>query len=130
MKQVRERKKRVYTSMFDPFREDIEKWCDQGMTLQQAYNMLPAGYSFGGFYSYLRAKGIRGCSWNREIDIRNKCAHCEYCHEFKNAKGFVNRQEHLICTKTWRVIGASVRHCPRWCELYMQKIEELHNEQK
>ena len=113
----KERKKRVYTSMFDPFREDIEKWCNAGLTLKEAYGKLPEGYSFGGFYSYLRAKGIRGGSWGRAIDAKNVCNKCEYCKTFQNENGGYNKEMNRICTKHWRLVRGSVVHSPTWCSL-------------
>ena len=114
---TKERKKRVYTSMFDPFREDIEKWCNAGLTLKEAYGMLPAGYSFGGFYSYLRAKGLRGGNWGRAIDDKNVCDNCEYCKVYQNEQGGMNKRVNRICTRQWRLISGSVVHSPMWCDL-------------
>lgn len=110
------RKKREYTSMFDPFREDIEKWCDAGLTLRQAFNKLPEGYSFSSFYEYLRVHGIRGNRWRGELDARNVCNKCEYCKRFVNEMGVQNKVVNRICTKYWRLLSGSVRYCPMWCE--------------
>lgn len=112
----KERKKRVYTSMFDPYREQIEKWCDEGMTIREAHKMFPEGYSYEGLMSYINVHHIREGAWKRELDARRVCDKCEYCQEFKNSLGNVNVAENRICTLSWRIIGGSVRHCPRWCE--------------
>ena len=114
----KQRKKRVYTSMFDPYREQIEKCCDEGMTIREVHKMFPEGYSYQALMSYIRVHHIREGAWKRAIEARKVCDTCEYCQQFKNSLGNVNVAENRICTKSWRIIGGSVRHCPRWCEFY------------
>ena len=103
-------------SMFEPFREDIEKWCDAGLTMRQAFSKLPEGYSFSSFCEYIYVNNIRGRRWQRAIDTRNECSECEYCQKFKNEMGRYNKVLNRICTKHWRLLNGSIRHCPMWCE--------------
>ena len=112
----RERKKRNYPSIFDPFREQIEKCCDEGMTIREAHKMFPAGYSYQGLMTYIKVNHIREGAWKRELEARRICDKCEYCQQFKNSMGNVNVAENRICKLSWRIINGSVRHCPRWCE--------------
>ena len=102
--------------MFDPYREQIIKWCLQGVTCKEMTELLPKGYDYHSLYEYIRTNNLRDHAWERVYGARNHCIECEYCHEYINAKGFVNKAEPNICTKTWRVIPASVVHSPRWCE--------------
>ena len=103
-------------SMFSPFREKIVEMCAQGLTCKQMLNELPEGYSRDSLYTYILVNDLRQEAWEKIYMHRNHCNECEYCKEFKNSQGFINKSEHYICTKSWRVIKASVRHCPRWCE--------------
>jgi len=131
MKIMKERKKRVYPSMFDPFREQIEKCCDAGMTMRQTHELLfPVGYSYQGFLSYIRTKGIRESAWKRERDARRVCDKCKYCQRFINSSGEVNVAENRICKLSWRIINGGVRHCPKWCEYEGSDIEERINGEK
>ena len=125
---VKTRKKRVKNSLFDPFRSEIEKCCDEGMTTREVFEKLfPAGYSYAGLLSYIKRNNVRGGAWRREIEARRVCDKCEYCKQFKNSLGNVNVAENRICTKSWRIINGSVRHCPRWCEYEGSDIEERVN---
>ena len=121
---IKERKKRVYTSIFDPFREQIEKCCDEGMTIRDAHKMLPDGYSYQGLMSYIRANHIRENAWKRERDARRVCDKCKYCQQFINSAGTVNVAENRICKLSWRIIHGGVKHCPKWCEYEGTDIEE------
>ena len=116
IKEKKPRKKRIYTSMFDPYREQIEKCCDAGMSLRETFEILPEGYTFSAFYSWLRSNRIREGAWKREVDARNLCDKCEYCKVIKNHMGRYDKS-HKLCTKSWQIISASVAHCPTWCEL-------------
>ena len=126
----KERKKRVFTSMFDQYREFIETCLDSGMSLKETHELLPDGYTYGGFYDYIRTNKIREKAWKREVDARYVCDKCEYCKKIKNVKGEYNKADHRLCTKSWRLIQYSVRHCPRWCELEGKRIEERINRKK
>lgn len=103
-------------SMYDEFREDIEKWCDQGLTIKEMFAKLPPGYRYQGLYNYIRLNNIRDNAWTRELEKRNKCNQCEYCHKVKNVMGTYNKADNRICTLSWRLIQYSVRHSPVWCE--------------
>ena len=116
IREKKPRKKRVYTSMFDEFREQVEKCCDAGMSLRETFEQLPDGYSYPSFYSWLRVNRIRESAWRREVDARNLCEKCEYCKRIKNSKGTYDKS-HRLCTKSWQIINNSVVYCPRWCEL-------------
>lgn len=111
------RKKRIYTSMFDEFRPMIEQLCDEGFSYKQVYDQLPDGYAYSSLCSYITVNKIRRGKWTKAVDNRNVCDKCEYCKHFVNGKGRPNKGEDRICTKSWRVLTAGVRHCPRWCEL-------------
>ena len=104
-------------SMFDPFRDQIEKWCDDGLTPRQVFERLPDGYIFNSFYAYLITHRIREGAWKREYENRPVCDKCEYCHEFKNHLGKTTKSNR-ICTKSWQIINHLVVFCPTWCELY------------
>lgn len=109
--------KRIYNSIFDPFREQIEEMIDDGFSVKQIWNTLPEGYSYESLYGYIRVNKIREKGITRHVDAKHQCDTCEYCKHFVNGKGRANKQEDRICTKSWRVITVHVRHCPRWCEL-------------
>lgn len=115
--------KRIYTSMFDPFVKDIEEWCDQGLTVKQIWAKLPAGYAYQSLYTYIRKNRIREGAWKRAVDARNKCEKCEYCKEVRNAKGKFDKAC-MLCTKSWRMISASVIYRPTWCELETKYRED------
>ena len=118
----RPRKKRVYTSMYDPFREHIEKCCDSGMTIRQTFETFPAGYTYGALYDYIRKHKIREGAWKRNETAKRVCDQCEYCKKIKNVAGKYNVADNRLCTLSWRLIQYSVRHCPTWCE-YGRYIE-------
>ena len=119
------KQKREYrTSMFDQYREMIEQNCDAGVPLIRIFKMLPPGYNFSSFYSYIHVRKIRENAWKREVEARNECDRCEYMREFRNAMGGFNK-ECRMCTKSWRVISASTVHCPRWCELEEEALENI-----
>ena len=101
-------------SMFNDFHEDIERWCNEGLTVKQMWKKLPPGYTYDGLYTYIRVNFIYG-KWAKELDVRPKCKSCEYMHEVRNAKGRYDKAC-MLCTKSWQMISASVRHSPRWCE--------------
>lgn len=103
-------------SMFNEFREDIERWCDEGLTIMEMHSRLPEGYAWKSLYNYIRVNKIREGAWKRGIDKRNVCDKCEYCKRVKNIKGAYNVGNDRLCTKSWRMIQYSVRHCPKWCE--------------
>ena len=115
-------------SMFDPYRKEIERLCDFGLTPRQVFDRLGLndGYVYESFWQYIYVNKIREGTWTREVDIRNKCDKCEYCHEYRNVMGHIPKA-YRICSKSWRVIGASVVHCPIWCEL---EVERYANEGK
>ena len=102
--------------MFSPFREKIIEMCAEGLTCNEMLKELPPGYARDSLYTYILVNGLRDEAWEKIYAHRNHCNECEYCHEFLNSKGTTNKKEDHICTKYWRVIAASVRHCPRWCE--------------
>ena len=102
-------------SMFEPFREQIERDIDAGLTVKQIWKNLPPGYTYDGLYTYIRVNQIRNGEWAKALDVRPKCVSCEYMREVKNAKGRYDKAC-MLCTKSWQMISASVRHCPRWCE--------------
>lgn len=117
------RRKRVYTSMFDEFRPFIEECCDKGMTIKQAWQLLPQGYTYAGLYHYITANKVRAGSWKREVEARNNCNKCEYCKHFKNTMGTYDKTRR-ICTLYWQLIGGGVKHCPTWCEYKNGNNEE------
>ena len=110
-------------SMFSPFREQIEKWCDEGLTIRQMIEQLPPGYEYQSLRSYIVSNRIRDGAYGREINARNVCNLCEYCHKVKNVMGTYNVADNRICTKSWRLIQYSVRHCPTWCEKVVENGE-------
>ena len=103
-------------SMFNQFREDIEKWCDEGLTIMEMHSRLPEGYSWKSLYCYIRTNKIRNGALERGIDKRNVCDKCVYCKKVRNVKGTYNKADNRLCTLSWRLIQYSVRHCPTWCE--------------
>ena len=113
---IKPRKKRQYSSMFDPYREQIEKCLDDGLTLQQTLDELGSGYLLTTLYTYVRKNNLRGGAWKREIETRRVCDKCEYCKTIRNQRGEYSVSNRL-CTKSWQIINCSVVHCPRWCEL-------------
>ena len=108
-------KKRYRESMFDEFRPQIEEWCSEGRTLREMIGLLPEGYRYGSLMDYIKRKKIRG-KYGNELSKRPVCDKCEFCKRFKNLDGKYNVANDRICTKSWRMISASVSHCPRWCE--------------
>lgn len=116
MKDIRVRKKREYHSMYEPFLEMIEKSCDAGLTLRETFAQLPEGYTYAGFYNFIRTHKVREGAWKREKLARHVCDKCEYCKKIKNVMGTYNVADNRLCTKSWRLIQYSVRHCPIWCE--------------
>lgn len=102
--------------MFEPFKDQIMEWISLGYTCQQMIDELPEGYYRDSLYTYIRVNKLRDNAWKKIYEARNHCYDCEYCHAFKNAMGTENKEDNHICTKSWRVISASVRHQPRWCE--------------
>ena len=113
---VKERKKRIYTSMFDQFHDLIVQGCDAGLTMREVYNTLPVGYTYSGLIAYIYKHEIRKGKWTTEMDNRPICNNCEHCQKFKNVMGYYNNCDNRICKLSWRVISNNVRHSPQWCE--------------
>lgn len=100
-------------SMYDEFRPQIEKWCDEGRTIREMIDLLPPGYVYCSLRDYIARKKLRA---GTELAKRNVCNECEYCKRFKNIAGTYNAANDRICTLSWRMIQYTARHCPRWCE--------------
>lgn len=98
-------------SVYDPFRDEIETWCNAGMPVKEIANRLGPGYSMQGVYAFIRSRKLRR-SKEIVINARHKCSECEYCHDFKT----VNNTDGRICAKSWKAIQPLVRYCPGWCE--------------
>jgi len=115
---MRHRRRR---SIFDPHREQIEKWCSLGVTVPDMIKMLGGGYSEQALYTFIRNNGLRE-SWKVVYAARNKCKNCEYCEQIIN----LNNMKQLVCMKSKRVIRQSVVYSPVWCEKekVWQKQEE------
>ena len=103
-------------SMYSPYREQIEKWCDAGLTINQMLEKFPPGYTYQSLYTYIRVNQIKDGAFKRELQARNVCDTCEYCKKIKNVKGTYNKADNRLCTLSWRLIQYSARHCPVWCE--------------
>lgn len=101
------------SSMYDEFRPQLERWCDEGLTIREMLNELPPGYCYDSLRNYIKRKELRPCM---EISKRNVCDKCEYCKRFKNIAGTYNKGNDRICTLSWRMIQYTARYCPRWCE--------------
>ena len=99
-------------SMFDPYRDQIKEWCDQGLTITQMVEELGGYFVPNTLYTYIDKHKLRTVT---VYDARNKCDSCEYCQVVKNAMGKYDKACRL-CKKSWRMISASVVHSPRWCE--------------
>ena len=103
------------TSIFDPYREQIIEGLNTGLTLNEILEQLPAGYIGKSLYSYIYNNNLREYGWTREVEHRNKCDKCKYCKSVRNLKGQYDKSCRL-CTKSWRMIQASVVFSPKWCE--------------
>jgi len=102
-------------SMFDPYREDIKRWCEDGLTCTQMLEKLGGGYLRASLYEYIRRYELRYPKKYEKCQDRNKCDECEFCHEFRNWKGTFDKSNR-ICTKSWQVISHGVVYSPTWCE--------------
>ena len=102
-------------SMFDPYREDIIKWCADGITCTEMIERLGGGYLRASLYEYIRHCGLREPKHYEKYIKRNKCDECEFCHEFRNWKGTMDKSNR-ICTKSWQVVNHDVVYSPTWCE--------------
>ena len=99
-------------SMYDPYREDIVKWCAAGVPVSKMLKQMGEGYTLQGLYQFIRTNHLRKQPWTDVYEARNQCEGCEYCHIYENTNGADGR----ICAKHWKVIGKNVRHSPLWCE--------------
>ena len=100
------------TSMFDDFRDKIEKWCKEGKSVAWMITQFPEGYTYDALRCYLvRNNLIEVVNENRPI-----CDECEYCKIFKNIAGEINSVNNRICSKSWRLIQYNVIKSPKWCE--------------
>lgn len=124
MKTLNLRRKREYTSMFDPFRELIEKCLMDGMTVRETLAQLPEGYVYDSLYTYIRVNKLNDGNLKGEIDARHRCDTCEYMKIIKNKNGKYDKS-HRLCTKSWQILNMSVVCCPRWCELEQERIHEI-----
>ncbi len=106
------KRRRASASIFDPFRKEIETWCNQGMPVNAMVEILGEGYTVSGLYSYIHTHKLRSAPWKDVFDARNQCDKCEHCHVYINT----NNKKGRICSKSWRVIQPCVRHSPVWCE--------------
>jgi hypothetical protein len=105
----------------------ITKKLAGGVPIKQIARELPEGYTYTALAQWIYSNKIRNDGWKAVYAARNHCNECEFCHEFDNVMGTKDKS-HLICTKSWRVIGASVVHCPVWCEKeneYGQDLRKL-----
>ena len=109
-------KKRV--SIFDPHRENIEKWCKAGMPVREMCNKLGAGYSIQGLYAYIYSRNLR--TENMGYASRHNCNKCSFCHEYTNT----NNGKGRICSLSWKTIQPMVVYCPVWCELEQKHDKE------
>ena len=98
-------------SMFDEHRDKIIEWCAKGYTLDEMVKLLGGYYSRAGLNNYIVTKNIR----NLAGTSKNECNKCKFCHSYKDTYGKEYKTSR-ICSKSWRVIQASVRHSPKWCE--------------
>lgn len=104
------------SSMFNPYREDIEMLCAQGLTLKEMMTKLPPNFRYEGLYNYILINNIRDVNLIKEKKGINVCDRCEYCRKIKNVKGEYNKADNRLCTKSWRLIQYSVKLSPVWCE--------------
>lgn len=124
---MKKMKTKEYPSMFDPFREQIEQWCDDGLSIKQAFNKLPEGYRYESFYEYIKKKHIKETQWKRAVATRNVCDECEHCKHFLNVMGRENKHHNRICLNYMRLLSNDVKYCPVWCEYKREEVEERSN---
>ena len=106
------KKKRVRGSMFDPFKDQIAIWCQQGMTVRKMCEKLGGYYNIATLDNFIVKHNLRT---KPTVQYRPKCDECEYCKSVKNIMGTYDKSNRL-CTKTWRMIQVSVTYSPTWCE--------------
>jgi len=103
-------------SKFDPYEEQITKWCQAGMPVKEMADRLfeETGEIFDepAIHSYIFRHRLRERPWVDVYEARNQCNECEHCHKYINT----NNTEGRICSLYWRVIQNGVRHSPFWCE--------------
>lgn len=102
---------RKRASIYDPFKDDIVKWCNSGMPVKDMIVRIGPGYSEQGLYAYIARKGLR--TKEAVYEARRKCSKCPFCHDYINT----NRTKGRICSMTWRTIQPNVVNSPTWCEL-------------
>ena len=109
-------KKRKRASRLDPYRDQITKWCLQGIPVKKMADMLceQTGdlYFEQMIYAYIYKHGLRFRPWIDVYAARNQCDECEHCHKYTNTNG----KEGRICSLYWRTIQKQVVHSPVWCE--------------
>jgi len=102
-------------SMFDPFKDQIRKWCEAGVPVKEQAQLLGEGYNRQSLYSYIHTRNLWDDPYSTIYDNRNHCSECEYCHRFKNNMGRYTKADR-ICSLSWQVINWDVKCCPIWCE--------------
>lgn len=106
------KKHRNRSSIYDPFRDNIQLWCAEGRSVREMAEILGDGYEEQGIYHYIRVKKLRKNPWNDVYEARNKCEECEHCQRYINT----NNREGRLCKLSWHTIQNGVTYCPTWCE--------------
>lgn len=114
--------KRTRKSMFEPYREQIIKWCAQGETArymtEQLEEMTGQAFYEQAVYAYIYTHKLRYAPYF----LNRNCNECEYCHKYINT----NNTEGRICTKHWKTIQPNVKNSPKWCA--NENREQLNEE--
>lgn len=116
--------KRKGKSMYSPYRNEIIKALDKGMTVKEIFREIiyPAfngGCEYGGFVYYINANDLRNATDNDGYEIAPECNKCESLGTMRR----VNKDMKALCycRREEKEICRLIKSSPRWCPKRDQK---------
>ena len=111
-------------SMYSPYREEIIKALDSGMTVKKIfreiiYPALNGACEYCGFVYYINANDLRNATENDGYEIAPKCSECENRGIMKRVD--LDMKAICFCRKEEREICNKIKSSPRWCPKRDQK---------
>lgn len=118
--------RRKYWSMFEPFKEDIQRLINDGYCGKQIYDILfrgKEGYSYPSLINYIRNHRIYGDLPEDKFEKIPKCSECESLKSITRC--VKDRNDILMCQETYKEVNRyGITNCPTWCPKKQKILEE------
>lgn len=118
--------KRVYWSIFEPYKKDILRLVEEGYSVKQIYEIIfsnKAGYSYPALVSYVRKRRSTNDLPEGKFDKIPKCSECDSLKAITRC--VKEKKDILMCQQTYKEVNRyGITNCPTWCPKKAEILKE------